>query len=79
MFCVKAVMMLTDDSGISFTVRSFGGPYGKSLEDGVEPDFFPKISLYNPDDICWLPEKNIWRFKNSELVKPKGKEGSMYV
>ena len=40
------------------------------MHEGLEPDFVPKLTLYNPGiDLNWLPDKKMWRFKNSDLTK----------
>ena len=56
----QAVMILSSGSGVSLTIRSFVSPAGKSMENGVEPDFDTHGAAISLKELKWNADSKVW-------------------
>lgn len=56
----QAVMILSSGSGVSLTIRSFVSPTGKSMENGVDPDFDTHGATIALNELKWDADSRVW-------------------
>jgi len=58
----QAMMMLSDGSGLAFTVREYHSPLGHSMGNGIKPDFEVHENI-NTKDILFDVKNSTWSLK----------------
>eukprot|EP01041_Mallomonas_annulata_P010454 gene10454-21814_t len=58
----QALMVLSDGSGLTCSVRSYLSPFGRSLSGGIPPDYPVTPSCIIPDQLRWNQSERSWKF-----------------